>query len=260
MTYYHFIRVNTDGKPYLGYNDNRIVTVGETITVEGEPILCEHGLHASARIIDALEYCPEGDVALCRVELGGTIIRDTDKSVAQTRTIIAMLGAERTTTLLRDFARWCALQVIDLWDAPDVVRQYLETGDETLRASARDAAASAVAWSASAAASAHNAASAVAWSAAAWAAGAAADAAAWAAAKAAAAAAWAAGAAADAAAWAAAKAAAAAADTARAAAAAWAARAAAKAAAAKAAAAWAARAAQEAELQRLFHEAAEGGE
>jgi hypothetical protein len=37
------------------------------------------------------------------------------------------------TELLFDFARWCALQVIDLWDAPVIVRQYLETGDETLQ-------------------------------------------------------------------------------------------------------------------------------
>jgi hypothetical protein len=40
----------------------------------------------------------------------------------------------------RLFTRQCALDVIDLWDAPAVVRQYLETGDESLRASAWDAA------------------------------------------------------------------------------------------------------------------------
>ena len=32
------------------------------------------------------------------------------------------------------------VEVVDLWDAPDAVRQYLETGDETLRAAARAAA------------------------------------------------------------------------------------------------------------------------
>ena len=37
------------------------------------------------------------------------------------------------TELLREFARWCALQAIDEWDAPDVVCNYLETGDESLR-------------------------------------------------------------------------------------------------------------------------------
>ena len=178
--YYHFVRVNKDGQAYLGYNDNRIITVGEPVTVEGAPVLCRHGLHASKRIIDALEYCPVGDVALCRVTLGGTIIRDTDKSVASERTITAMLDAAQTAALLRDFARWCALQVIDLWDAPQVVRQYLETGDETLRALAAEAAAwaaaraawaaGAAAWAAGAAASARDAAARAAAAAAAWAA------------------------------------------------------------------------------------------
>jgi predicted TIM-barrel fold metal-dependent hydrolase len=162
MTYYHFIRVNEDGQAYLGNNDNRIVTVGEPVTVEGEPILCEHGLHASARIIDALEYCPVGNVALCRVTLGGTVIHGDDKSVASERTITAILPAEKTNALLQDFARWCALQVIDLWDAPDVVRQYLTTGDESLSEAAREAAAAkasdAAAWAAEAAAKASDAA------------------------------------------------------------------------------------------------------
>jgi hypothetical protein len=52
---------------------------------------------------------------------------------------------------LREFARWCALQVIDLWEAPDVVRQWLATGDESIRSAARSAAmfaASAAAWDA----------------------------------------------------------------------------------------------------------------
>jgi len=40
----------------------------------------------------------------------------------------------------RYFARWCALQVIHLWNCPDVVKQYLETGDEGLRDAARSAA------------------------------------------------------------------------------------------------------------------------
>ena len=38
----------------------------------------------------------------------------------------------------RAWARWCALQVIDLWDAPEIVRRYLETGtgDKAIRAAA----------------------------------------------------------------------------------------------------------------------------
>jgi hypothetical protein len=65
----------------------------------------------------------------------------------------------------RAWARWCALQVIHLWDAPVVVRQHLQIGRDDLRAAASDAAWAAVmaaaragasdaAWAARAAASA----------------------------------------------------------------------------------------------------------
>ena len=107
--------------------------------------LCESGLHASERAIDALTYA-SGPVA-CLVEAG----RESNKLVCLR--ILAMLDA---TELLRFFARQCALDVIHLWDAPAVVLEYLETGDETLRAAvedvaraARDAAwAAGVSWSA----------------------------------------------------------------------------------------------------------------
>lgn len=42
------------------------------------------------------------------------------------------------------FARWCAWQVRDLWKMPDIVRQYLLTGDEKIKGRARDAARAAV--------------------------------------------------------------------------------------------------------------------
>ena len=145
--YWHFVRVDDNGTPRLGYDDNRVVTVGETLRVDGEPVLCQHGLHASKRVIDALGYASHERLSLCLVELGGTVLHDEDKSVGNERTVVAMLDADTTDKLLRDFARWCALQVIHLWDAPDVVRQYLETGDESLRSAARAAAGDA-AWDA----------------------------------------------------------------------------------------------------------------
>jgi hypothetical protein len=42
---------------------------------------------------------------------------------------------------LREFARWCALQVVHLWDAPEIVIEYLQTGDEELMVAAAYAAA-----------------------------------------------------------------------------------------------------------------------
>tara|TARA_R100001463_G_scaffold29723_2_gene67623 strand:+ start:497 stop:982 length:486 start_codon:yes stop_codon:yes gene_type:complete len=40
----------------------------------------------------------------------------------------------------REFARWCAIQVVHLWDVPDVSLEYLKTGIEELRKEARSAA------------------------------------------------------------------------------------------------------------------------
>jgi len=48
--YWHFLPNN--GK--LGRGDGRKVIVGETLRVDGAPVLCDHGLHASERIIDAI--------------------------------------------------------------------------------------------------------------------------------------------------------------------------------------------------------------
>jgi len=191
MIAWHFI--NEDRK--LGYGDNRIVEVGKTYKVDCEPILCRQGLHASIKPLDALKYAHSPIV--CRVEIGGKIIKGNDKIVGTERTVLAMTDA---TDVLRKFARLCALDVIDKWDAPDIVVQYLKTGDESIRDAAR-----AAARAAGAAARAARAAGAAAWDAwaAAWAAADAAYAAyavAWAAADAAYAAGYAAGDAAEAAA------------------------------------------------------------
>lgn len=122
------------------------VIPGKTYRVRGDPVLCEHGLHASRRAIDALTYAP-GNV-VCRVRVSGAIIEDTDQLVASARAVLWMADA---TDTLRAFARWCALEVAHLWDMPPIVRQYLETGDESIRtvawAVARD-----TAWSAAGAA------------------------------------------------------------------------------------------------------------
>lgn len=130
-TYWHFCREDMR----LGYGDGRQIKIGETITVEGDIELCRHGLHASKKLIDALQYAP-GPI-LCKVELGGNVINGADKVVASERTVVAYADC---TDVLREFARKCALDVIHLWDAPEVVESYLTTGDESLRAAARGAA------------------------------------------------------------------------------------------------------------------------
>lgn len=109
---------------------------GEWLVHDGDVVPRESGLHASERIIDALKYAP--GKTICRVELRGDIQRHGgDKIVGRKRRILWRVNGE---LLLREFARQCALDVIHLWDAPEVVRRYLETGDESIRAIARAAA------------------------------------------------------------------------------------------------------------------------
>ena len=123
----------------LGYGDGRKIVVGETLAVDVDPRLCRAGLHASPTVYDALIYAP-GEI-LCEVRLANGVIRDGDKSVARERTVIRMADA---TDVLRKYARMCASDVLHLWDAPDVVKTYLRTGDARLREAARGAARDAV--------------------------------------------------------------------------------------------------------------------
>ncbi len=142
---------------------------GEVLRHDGELVMCNEGLHASVRAVDALGYAP-GAIA-CRVKCGGVIVHDDDKLACSERTILWRVDTEE---LLRDFARQCALDVIGLWDATRVVRRYLETGDESLRDAAMAAsgpdgtsvstAAGTAAWAAASAA-ARDAASRAAWAA-----------------------------------------------------------------------------------------------
>jgi hypothetical protein len=160
----------------LGHGDGREIALGRTHVVEGPIVLCEHGLHASRDILDALSYA-SGPV-LYEVELSDEIVEGDDKLAASERTYLR--GGVDLSEVLCAFARWCALSVAHLWKMPEIVRRYLETGDESLRAAAGAAADAAASDAASDAA--RDAAWAAAWAAAWDAARAAAGDAAWAAA------------------------------------------------------------------------------
>ena len=147
----------------LGYGDGREAAIGVTHAVAGPIELCEKGLHASPRALDALQYA-SGPCAWL-VGLGGSILDGDDKSCATERTYIA--GGSDATEVLRAFARRVALDVAHLWSMPEIVRDYLETGDESMRSAASAAATSDAAWDA-ANAVASAAASAAAASAATW--------------------------------------------------------------------------------------------
>jgi hypothetical protein len=125
---YHFVGEKLrDGRP--------IPPDGEWLVHEGEMVICESGLHASKHPLDALQYAPGG--TLCLVECEDIGEEHADKFVCRRRMIVKRIDA---TDLLWKASREFALSVIHLWDAPKVVRDFLATGDESLRDAARAAA------------------------------------------------------------------------------------------------------------------------
>ena len=126
MKAWHFVgKTLRDGRP--------IPADGVWLVHDGALVMCSSGLHFSVHPFDALRYAP--GATLCQVEVEDYTI-EGDKGVSRQRKIIARRDA---TVMLRAFARAQALSVIHLWDAPAVVREYLETGVEDLRAAARAA-------------------------------------------------------------------------------------------------------------------------
>jgi len=84
-------------------HDGRRICVGETLTVEPPVRLCEHGLHGSVRVLDALCYAPQA-TRLCRVRIGGEVVRGSDKIAGTRRTVVWALTARQTDRALREFA------------------------------------------------------------------------------------------------------------------------------------------------------------
>lgn len=101
---------------------------GVVLEYPSEIVMCSSGLHASRRIIDALCYAPGNTI--CRVQCNGEIIEDKDQLVCSRRTILWRIDGYN---VLRKFSRLQALSVSHLWDIPQIVREYLDTGDELKR-------------------------------------------------------------------------------------------------------------------------------
>ena len=76
--FWHFCRI-VDGRPVLR-DDSPAADPGHTERYDGSLVMCERGLHASRRAIDAIENAPGPWVRL--VTLGGKTLHDATKSVA----------------------------------------------------------------------------------------------------------------------------------------------------------------------------------
>ena len=108
---------------------------GQWLTVKN-PKICARGLHGSRTPAQALNYAPGPILCLCEFSIPAEE-HPNDKFVSASRRIIARFDA---TEMLRYYARMQALSVIRPWNAPDVVLDYLMTGNEAIRAAASTAA------------------------------------------------------------------------------------------------------------------------
>jgi hypothetical protein len=129
---WHFLR-SINGVPTLGNGAGHAPAVGEWLEVAPPLDICHRGLHASWRAIDALGFVSWGSAIACLVEVDGIGGEHADKLVCSRRRIVAMVECD---DVLRLFAREAALSVAQYWTMPPVVRKYLETGNEEIRAAA----------------------------------------------------------------------------------------------------------------------------
>ena len=128
VTAYHFVGATLrDGRP--------IPPDGEWLEHDGKVVMCNSGLHASRHPFDTLQFAPGS--TLCLVECEDIVTEHDDKLVCRRRRIVARIDA---TDLLWRAAREYAQAVLHLWDAPQVVKDFLASGDESLSAAARAAA------------------------------------------------------------------------------------------------------------------------
>ena len=153
---WHF--VDDDGKR----RDRLVEQVGETYHYEGTPVMCESGLHASRKILDALQYA-RGFIVR-RVECWGKAAEDADKLVCKHRKVLwekditnvlhefACRVAEDalTTAMVTDERCWNAIKVKRLWLKGEATDKDLAAAGDAAWDAAWDAwtAARAAAWTA----------------------------------------------------------------------------------------------------------------
>ena len=136
--WWHFNQISRDGKCRLSHGDKREIVVGEKLTVNGPPRLCQWGLHASLRLKDAADYSYVMNSCLHLVKLSGQIINDIDKDVATERTVIAQLTPIELVIPLKKFAKKMAMKVSHLWKPSENVIGWMTEPQETRSAIMRE--------------------------------------------------------------------------------------------------------------------------
>jgi len=149
---WHFCATR-DGVPVL--RDGSVAAgVGDTERHTGPLVLCESGLHASVRAIDALAYAP--DLWVRRVECGGAMLRGDDKLVCAERQVLASIDAteiirawamDEATRAVETHCLHCGVQAVESWAA-----RWVSGEDRTITAATDAVEATATAAAATAAA------------------------------------------------------------------------------------------------------------
>src|SRR5262245_59679606 len=86
MRAWHFTKLS-DGKPVL--RDGRPAPpVDEWLEETGTIVICERGLHASWRAVDALGYASGEGLAACLVEVEDIVTEHDDKFVCRRRKVL----------------------------------------------------------------------------------------------------------------------------------------------------------------------------
>ncbi len=116
----------------LRYGDGREVRVGQTLAAGGVLALCEHGMHASADILDALGYAP--GTVLCRVAVSDGVLRGDNKLVGRSRKCLAMADIRPA---LVEWAEWCAKRAADVAAAADAAAAAADAAAAYVAAVAR---------------------------------------------------------------------------------------------------------------------------
>lgn len=117
------------------HDGRAIPSAGEWITYHGSLVLCNYGLRACREPFDALQYA-SSDQFLHMFECAGDVVEGADILVCSRLRVVASMDA---TKMLRYYSRMQALSVVHLWDAPQIVLDYLRTGDEYIRVASRAA-------------------------------------------------------------------------------------------------------------------------
>jgi len=119
---------------FLKYGDGRKIILGETLSVEGTPKLCSHGLHGNVSILDAMKYA--GGPNLWLVEITGNVQIGDDKICGNSRKALVQYG--NILPLIVEFSFWCSSRAAESTKSAAKYAEYAESAAKYERQAQED--------------------------------------------------------------------------------------------------------------------------